>query len=75
MQGSEVGQTLGSQGSWVLLSTALGAEWVAVGASRRIFHNSTPKFRLLEEAARERADGSTSRSEQQWEREAGAAGL
>lgn len=30
---------------------------VGEGASRRLFHNSTPKRRLLEEAARERAPG------------------
>lgn len=41
---------------------AVGAEWVAVGVSRGLFRNSTPKFRLLEEAARERADGSASRA-------------
>lgn len=29
--------------------------WVAVGGSRRLFHNRTPKFRLQ---GRERADGS-----------------
>lgn len=38
----------------------VGAEWVGIGVSRRLFHNSTPKFRLLEEAARERAPGSAS---------------
>lgn len=33
----------------------LGGAW----ASRRLFHNSTPKSKLLEEAARKRAPGST----------------
>lgn len=61
----DVGQTLGSQGSWELLSGAVGAEWVAVGASRSLFHNSTPKFKLLEEAARERAARSSSGKEKQ----------
>lgn len=35
-------------------------ERVGVGASRKLFHNSTPKSRLLEEAAGERAPGSAS---------------
>lgn len=31
---------------------AVGAEWVGVGVSRRLFRNSTPIFRLLEEEGR-----------------------
>lgn len=44
----------------VQVVVAGAGKWVGAGASRRLFHNSIPKSRLLEEAARERAPSSAS---------------
>lgn len=44
--------------SAVQVVAAGAGEQVGAGASRKLFYNSTPKSRLLEEAARERAPSS-----------------
>ena len=72
--------------SAVQVVVAGAGERVGAGASRRPFHNSTPKSRLLEAAAREegtrlrfqlslRSSSGKEVSGLQWERGVGAAGL